>query len=86
MGELRSTTQNVTVNKTSTIGVDDIPAYKVESENKIEDILHNKSIRYFAIDNSTGTGYLISMTTGRDRLQENAPLFERMVESFKILA
>jgi hypothetical protein len=48
----------------------------------IEDILHTKSIRYFAIDNSTGTGYLISMTTEMDRLQENAPLFDRMVESF----
>jgi hypothetical protein len=87
MNELRSDdTQNVSVNRTSTIGVDDIPAYKVESESVIEDILHTKSIRYFSIDNSTGTGYLISLTTEMDRLQEDVPLFERMVESFKILA
>jgi hypothetical protein len=46
MGELRSTTQNVTVNKTSTIGVDDIPAYKVEEVwakfvNIFQDIIRN---------------------------------------------
>jgi hypothetical protein len=86
MLESRSTTQNVSINETSTISVDDIPAYKVESENVIGGSLPTKSIRYFSIDNSTGTGYLISLTTAMNRLQEDAPLFEKMVESFKILA
>ena len=87
MNELRSySTQNISVNKTSTIGVDDIPAYRVEYDDVSEPDYHTKSIRYFSIDNSTGTGYMISLVTDMKRLQEDAPLFERMVESFKILS
>jgi hypothetical protein len=83
MNELRSdSTQNISVNRTSTIRVDDIPAYKVEYEDFI-DPLHLKSIRYFSIDNSTGAGYMISLQTEMDRLQEDLPLFERLVQSFK---
>lgn len=77
--------QNLSVNKTSTIGVDDIPAYKVESEHMIMD-LHGKDTHYLAIDNSTGTGYMISFNTSNmEKAQEDVPLFEKMVESFKIL-
>jgi hypothetical protein len=90
MSELRSdSTQNISVNRTATIGVDDIPAYRVEYEDIFEDIvdpLHFKTIRYFSIDNRTGTGYMISLHTEMERLQEDVPLFERLVESFKILA
>jgi hypothetical protein len=75
-------TQNISINKTSTIGVDDIPAYRVESE----DALHVKNIRYFSIDNKTGTGYMISLNTNMERLQEDVPLFEKLVESFEILS
>lgn len=74
-------TQNISVNKTSTIGVDDLPAYKVESE----DVLGVKNIRYFSIDNSTGVGYMISLNTNMTKLQEDVPSFERLVGSFKIL-
>jgi hypothetical protein len=56
-------TQNISVNKTSTIGVDNIPAYKVESEEVLSANLHFKNIRYFSINNSTGTGYIISLHT-----------------------
>jgi PsbP len=85
MTELRPPdAQNLSVNKTSTIGVDDIPAYKVESEETIMD-LHVKNIHYLAIDNSTGTGYMISFdVSNMEKAQEDVPLFERMVESFKI--
>jgi hypothetical protein len=89
MSELRSfSTKNISVNKTSTIGVDDIPAYRVELEyvSELGTNLHTKSIDYFSIDNSTGTGYMISFTTVMEKLQEDAPLFVRMVESFKILS
>lgn len=86
MSELRSySTQNISVNKTSTIGKDHIPAYKVESEDVLGDTAHLKTVRYFSIDNSTGTGYMISLHTEMKRFQEDAPLFEKMVESFKIV-
>jgi hypothetical protein len=86
MSEIRSpSTQNISVSKDSTIGVNDLPAYKVESENVIENIAHLKSIRYFTIDNSTGsdTGYMISLNTENERLQEDVPLFEKMVNSMR---
>lgn len=73
-------TQKIIVNKTSTIGVDELPAYKVDSE----DALGLKNIRYFSIDNSTGVGYMISLNTNMPRLLGDIPLFEKMVESFKI--
>jgi hypothetical protein len=65
--------------------VDDIPAYKVESEETIMD-LHVKNIHYITIDNSTGTGFMFSFDTSKENPQEEVPLFERMVESFKILS
>jgi hypothetical protein len=82
--------QNLSVNKSSTIGVDDIPAYKVESEETLGGVatmedLHVRNIHYLAIDNKTGTGYMISFDTSSKNPQEEVPLFERMVESFKIL-
>lgn len=89
MSELRSSEdQNVSVNKTSTIGVDDLPAYRVESDrvSSFPSISPTKSIHYFTIDNNTGTGYMISFDTVKDKVQEDVPLFEKMVESFKILA
>lgn len=87
MNELRSDfTQNISVNRTSTIGVDNIPAYRVEYDDVLDDTISFKNIRYFATDNSTGTGYLISLHTEMDRLHEDLPLFERLVESFKILS
>jgi hypothetical protein len=79
-------TQNTSVNRTATIGFDNISAYKAESEDVFSDEIRIKNIRYFTIDNSTGTGYMISLNTNMDKLQEDAPLFERMVESFKILS
>jgi hypothetical protein len=81
MNELRSdATQNINVNRTSTIGIDDIPAYRVEYDNPI----NSKNIRYFAIDNSTGTGYMISLVAEKSKLNEFLPSFERLVESFKV--
>jgi hypothetical protein len=81
MNELRTdVTQNINVNRTSTVGIDDLPAYKVEYSNGII----SKNIRYFVIDNSTGTGYMISLVADNKRLNEFLPSFERLVESFKI--
>lgn len=86
MTDLRpSDAQNLSVNKTATVGVDDIPAYKVESDETIMD-LHVKNIDYIMIDNSTGTGYVFSFDTSSEKPQEEVPLFEKMVESFKIVA
>lgn len=87
INELRSDfTQNISVNRTSTIGVDDIPAYRVEYDDILGNDISFKNIRYFSIDNSTGTGFMISLHTEMDRSQEDVPLFERLVESFKILS
>jgi hypothetical protein len=83
--------QNLSVNKTSTIGVDDIPAYKVESEETLGGLatlpeLHVKNVHYLAIDDSTGTGYLFSLgVSDPEKAREDIPAFERMIESFKIL-
>lgn len=64
-------------------------AYKVEYEdvNDMADQIEDeriKSIRYFTIDNSTDTGYMISLQYEAERLNESLPAFERMVESFKV--
>jgi hypothetical protein len=87
MNELRSDfTQNISVNRTASIGVDNLPAYRVEYDDILSDDINFKNIRYFLIHNSTGTGYMISLHTEMDRLQEDLPLFGRLVESFKILS
>ena len=88
MSEIRtSSTQDIKVNRTSTIGADNIPAYRVDSETVIEGIpYHTKRIDYFSIDNGPGTGYVISLNTEIGRFQEDVPLFEKMVESFKIVS
>ena len=86
MTELRSPSEeNISVNKTSTIGMDDLPAYRVEGNNIPDTGVQTKRIHYFSIDNSTGIAYMISLPTEMDRLLEDVPLFEKMVESFKIL-
>jgi hypothetical protein len=61
--------------------MDDMPAFKVESENVLEGLAQLERIDYFTLDNSTGTGYWISLLTENGRFQEDAPLFEKVVES-----
>lgn len=47
MSEIRGpSTQNISVNRTAIVGVDNLPAYKVESVNVFEDILHSKRIDF----------------------------------------
>jgi hypothetical protein len=84
MMELRSDqSQNITVNRTSTIGADNIPAIRVEYNNVIGDMINSKNIHYFAIDNSTDTAYVISLVADNERVNEFLPSFEKVVDSFK---
>jgi hypothetical protein len=68
-----------------------LPAYKVTFVIPYQDVAFSKTISYFALKNNTGYGvsYQVSSTEKEELdilLNSQLPTFQRMVDSFQIMA